>query len=80
MNTAAVLFGMLLVEMATGKRLKSLDDISTQAASGELTLSLPVLQVCSLFRYCATSPYTIFAHKGYKYNCKSDAGRARAYI
>lgn len=44
-NTSAIMFGRLLVEMATGKLVQSLDDISTAAASGALALSLPVLQV-----------------------------------
>lgn len=44
-NTGSILFGMLLVEMATGRKVHSLDGISTAAASGSLQLSLPVLQV-----------------------------------
>lgn len=40
------MFAKLLVEMATGKIVSNLDDISTLAASGSISISLPVLQVC----------------------------------
>lgn len=39
------MFAKLLVEMATGKIVANLDDISTLAASGNISISLPVLQV-----------------------------------
>jgi hypothetical protein len=65
------MFGKTLVEMATGKLVNSLDDISTLAASGALALSLPVLQVCfSTILLChvlnLSSPFLNLA--GYQYN------------